>query len=133
MRRVIGNLVREVRSGAQTPSSAQSETLGLLDHHGPLSVSAMAQHRHVKHQSMRLVVAQLEQQHLVTRALDPTDARKQLIGLSAEGRAALGHSRLQRADWLARRLEESASSAQLKTLAAAIQILEKLLSDDQRT
>ncbi|WP_341962756.1 hypothetical protein [Pseudomonas sp. RC10] len=59
LRRVIGNLVREVRNGAHAPSSAQSETLGLLDRHGPTSISSMAAHRHVKHQSMRLVVAQL--------------------------------------------------------------------------
>lgn len=128
LRRVIGNLVREVRSGAQTPSSAQSQTLGLLDRHGPSSISAMAAHRHVKHQSMRLVVAQLEQQGLVTRAADPGDARKQLIALSAAGRAALAQDRLQRSDWLALRLAHS-SAAERQTLAGAVQILERLLTN----
>lgn len=130
LRRVIGNLVREVRSGAQTPSSAQSETLGLLDRHGPISISAMAERRHVKHQSMRLVVAQLEQQQLVTRAPDPSDARKQLIDLTLQGRAALEHNRHQRSDWLACRLKAT-TAAQMQTLEAAVRILEQLMASDE--
>lgn len=131
LRRVIGNLVREVRSGAQTPSSAQSETLGLLDRHGPLSISAMAGYRHVKHQSMRLVVAQLEQHQQVTRGPDPADARKQLIQLTGQGREALEQSRHQRSDWLAVQLKEKTTAAQLQTLGEAVKILEQLMTADQ--
>lgn len=128
LRSVVGNLVREVRSGSDTPSSAQSETLGLLDRHGPASISALAAHRHVKHQSMRLVIAQLEQQQRVTRGPDPSDARKQLFELTHAGRAALEHSRLQRSDWLARQLKEKATASQLQTLEAAVRILEQLIA-----
>lgn len=131
LRRVIGSLVREVRSGAQTPSSAQSETLGLLDRDGPASISTMAAQRHVKHQSMRLVVAQLEQQALVTRSADPLDARKQVIELTDAGRQAQLQSRQQRSDWLGQRLRAKTSAAQLRTLSAAVEILEQLLAGDR--
>lgn len=130
LRRVVGNLVREVRSGSQTPSSAQAETLGLLDRDGPASISAMAAHRHVKHQSMRLVIAQLEQQHLVARRPDPSDARKQLFELTHLGRATLEHSRHQRSDWLASQLREKTTRSQLQTLKAAVSILEQLIAPD---
>lgn len=130
LRRVIGNVVREVRSGSHTPSSAQSETLSLLDRHGPASISAIAAYRHVKHQSMRLVIAQLEQQQLVSRGPDPSDARKQLFELTHEGRAALEYSRHQRSDWLARQLKEQTTAAQLQTLEAAVRILEQLIAAD---
>lgn len=130
LRRVVGNLVREVRSGSHTPSSAQSETLGLLDRHGAASISAMAAHRHVKHQSMRLVIAQLERQHLVTRSPDPSDARKQLFELTYQGRAALEHSRHQRTDWLANQLKEKTTAFELRTLEAAVRILEQLIAAD---
>lgn len=133
LRRVIGNFVREVRSGAQTPSSAQSETLGLLDRNGSMSISAMAACRHVKHQSMRLVVAQLEQQQLVTRGQDPADARKQLIGLTPTGRETLGQSRQQRSDWLARQLTEKTTAAQLQTLEGALKILEQVIATGPRS
>lgn len=131
LRRVIGNLVREVRSAANTPSSAQAETLGLLDRLGPSSISAMAAQRHVKHQSMRLVVAQLELQQQVSRAPDPLDARKQLIQLTDQGRDTLQRSRQQRSDWLARQLKEKASAAQLHTLDEAVRILEQLITTNQ--
>lgn len=132
LRRLIGNLVRTVRSGSQTHSTAQSESLGLIDRDGPCSISAMAAHRNVKHQSMRLVVAQLEQQHLVTRTPDPADARKQLIALTEQGRKALDVSRRQRSNWLGRRLTEKTTAEERLTLEAAIRILEKLMAADNR-
>lgn len=131
LRRVIGNLVRKVRSEAHTPSSAQSETLGFIERNGPTSISEMAVHRHVKHQSMRLVVAQLEQQLLVTRAPDPGDGRKLLIALTPAGQAALEQGRLQRSDWLANQLRQKTTPAQLDTLAAALVILEQCVTDEQ--
>lgn len=127
LRQVVGHLVRKVRSEAQTPSNAQTETLGFIERHGPASISAMARHRHVKHQSMRLVIDQLETQQLISRAPDPSDGRKQLIGLTANGRAALQHSRDQRSHWLAKQLAGKTNAAELQTLRSAVAILERLL------
>ncbi|WP_213877112.1 MarR family winged helix-turn-helix transcriptional regulator [Pseudomonas sp. dw_358] len=130
LRQVVGNLVRKVRGEAQTPSSAQSETLGFIDRHGPASVSELAAHRQVKHQSMRLVVAQLETRQLVSRAADPNDGRKQLLALTPAGLELLLAEQRQRRDWLATRLAQQVSSAERQTLGAAVQILEKLLAAD---
>lgn len=124
--------MRKVRSEAQTPSSAQSEALGFIERNGPASVSEMAAHRHVKHQSMRLVIAQLEQQQLVARAPDPVDGRKQLITLTDAGHAALAQGRTLRSDWLASQLRQKATATQLDTLMAAVEILERLVTDDER-
>lgn len=131
LRSIIGNLVRKVRGEAQTPSSAQSETLGFIDRNGPASISEMAAWRHVRHQSMRLVIDQLEMQGLVDRAPDPADGRKQLITLTREGRCALESQRNQRSQWLADQLRQKTSAAELDTLGAAIQILERLVADDE--
>lgn len=132
LRSVIGNLVRKVRGEAQTPSSAQSETLGFIGRNGPASISKLAAFRHVKHQSMRLVVDQLEAQQLVSRAPDPDDGRKQLIALTDQGLATLESNRNQRSHWLASQLKEKTSGAERETLRAAAAILERLLAADDQ-
>ena len=91
----------------------------------------MAAQRHVKHQSMRLVVAQLERHRQGSRAPDPLDGRKQLIQWTDQGRDTLQRSRQQRSDWLARQLKEKASAAQLHTLDEAVRILEQLIKTNQ--
>lgn len=131
LRSIIGNLVRKVRGEAQTPSSAQSETLGFIDRNGPASISDMAAYRNVKHQSMRLVIDQMALQGLVDRAPDPADGRKQLITLTGAGRTALEQQRNQRSQWLAEQLKQKTTTAELDTLRAAVQILERLVADDE--
>ena len=131
LRSIIGNLVRKVRGDAQTPSSAQSETLGFIDRNGPASISDMAAYRNVKHQSMRLVIDQMALQGLVDRAPDPADGRKQLITLTGAGRTALEQQRNQRSQWLAEQLKQKTTAAELDTLRAAVQILERLVADDE--
>ncbi|KAF1029801.1 MAG: putative HTH-type transcriptional regulator [Pseudomonas sp.] len=128
LRKVVGDLVRKVRSEADTPSSAQSETLGFIDRQGSASISEIAAFRHVKHQSMRLVVEQLEAQQWVSRMPDPTDGRRQLIALTQSGSAALQASRNQRSQWLATQLQQKASADELQTLRNAIEILGRLLT-----
>lgn len=130
LRSIIGNLVRKVRGEARTPSSAQSETLGFIDRNGPASISEMAAYRHVKHQSMRLVIDQLESQGMVERAPDPADGRKQLIALTGQGRAAVEQQRHQRSQWLAEQLQQKTTRAELQTLREAMAILERLVTDD---
>ncbi|TWF52058.1 MarR family winged helix-turn-helix transcriptional regulator [Neorhizobium alkalisoli] len=126
LRDVIGRFVRNVRTGAGTPTSAQSETLGLLDRNGPLSVAGMAQTRNVKHQSMRLVVAQLEGDGLVERLADPQDRRSQLVSITPKGKEALSSSRGARVDWIATALESELTEEERQVLRQSIGILAKL-------
>lgn len=126
LRRVVGTFVRSIRREADTPTSSQSETLGLLDRRGAMSVASLAVERKVKHQSMRLVVEQLETAGLVTRLPNPEDGRSQLIALSDEGRAALARSRAARQREIASLIDERLSDAERQALRAAIAVIEKL-------
>ena len=125
LRRVIGSIVRLVRAEGETPRSAQSETLGLLDRIGPMSVAALADQRNVKHQSMRLVVAQLEVEGLVVRSADPEDRRAQRITLTEAGCAALFASRRTRSAVIAEMLE-ALPPEDRETLSASVSILMRL-------
>lgn len=130
LRRVTGSLVRLVRAQADSPSTAQSETLGLLDRDGPLSITALAGRRGVKHQSMRLVVAQMESAGLLRRKANPDDGRSFLFALTAAGSRAVAAGRLARADWMADALEQRLSAAERQAVARAVKALEKLVSAD---
>jgi DNA-binding MarR family transcriptional regulator len=126
LRQAIGDIVRVVRNDTDTPRTAQSETLGLLERVGAMSVAALAEQRKVKHQSMRLVVAQLEAHALVVRDYDPSDRRSQVVSLTDAGRTMLATSRMTRARTLGALVEERLSNADRTILHAAIPIIEKL-------
>lgn len=132
LRRVIGDLVRLVRDEAGTPSSAQSETLGLLGRDGAQSMARLAAARGVRHQSMRLVVAQMEAEGLVRRAPDPADARSQLVMITETGHSRLQEGRAARSQWIAARLAQL-SPQDRAALTAAVPALQALAEPPART
>jgi len=74
---------------------AQARVLALVDDLGPARVTALAAADDCSQPSMTAQVHHLEADGLVARTPDPGDARATLIGLTADGAAAL--SRLRRA------------------------------------
>ncbi|WP_309762869.1 MarR family winged helix-turn-helix transcriptional regulator [Agrobacterium pusense] len=111
---------------ADTPTTSQSETLALLDRNGPLSVAELAGLRNVRHQSMRLVVSQLEGNALVARLPNPADGRSQLLSITTQGQDQLSQSRDARTSKIASLIEERLSDQERQTLEAAIEIIERL-------
>ncbi|KRB57079.1 hypothetical protein ASE04_28695 [Rhizobium sp. Root708] len=126
LRRTLSKFVRGIRLQAETPTTSQSETLSLLERDGPLSVAQLASLRSVKHQSMRLVVGQLEVDGLVGKLPNPADGRSQLLSLTAKGREKLSRSREARASKIAALIEERLSDQDRQTLRAAIAVIERL-------
>jgi len=126
LRRAVGIFVRSIRTQSDTPTTSQSETLSILDRAGPLSVAELAAHRNVRHQSMRLVAASLEENGLVERLPNPADGRSQLISITAEGQAELSRSREARTQRIAALIGERLSDQERQALRAAIRILDRL-------
>ncbi|TDR81566.1 MarR family winged helix-turn-helix transcriptional regulator [Paludibacterium purpuratum] len=126
LRGAIGQFVRAVRSQAGTPTTAQGETLAYLERNGSVSIATIAENRGVKHQSMRLVIATLEEAGLVTRYPDPQDGRGVLIALTALGRAEIAEERARRSHWLANAMLHALSTDEMTSLRAAIPLLRKL-------
>jgi DNA-binding MarR family transcriptional regulator len=130
LRASVSLFVQTVRYDTDTPRSAKSDTLDLLDRDGPSNIADLAEIRKVKHQSMRLVTAQLEEEGLIERAPDGGDRRSVLFGLTAKGKAWLDAERGKRtariADMIAARLP-AAERAQLRVAAGLL----RRLAEDQ--
>ena len=126
LRQAVGDFVRAVRGEVALPTSARSETLGLLDRGGAMSVAALAQLRHVKHQSMRLVVAQLETEGLVGRSADVGDRRSRLVTLTEAGRRARAGGRAARAEAIGQIMQDRLSADDRAVLDAAVQVLNRM-------
>jgi DNA-binding MarR family transcriptional regulator len=127
LRAAVGAFVRKTREGASTPSSAQSETLSLLERKGPLSAAALARLRGVTHQSMRVTAGELVEQGLVADTPDPEDGRSKLYQLNAEGQRTLHALRQARARWLTENWVSTLTQAERQTIQDAIELLNRIV------
>jgi DNA-binding MarR family transcriptional regulator len=75
---------------------------------------------------MAATVAVLEERGLVGRRPDPDDGRKQLVSVSADGRAYLADRRRAGEEWMARALRDRFTEQELRTVLAALPLLERL-------
>ena len=128
LRSLIRTFVREVRKATATLRNSQQETLELLETCGPQSIAELARARGVKHQSMRLVVAELEEQQLTGRRKDPADSRALLICLTDTGHRQLISARAVRSAWIAREINDKLDAASQEDLRNGLDALRKLLS-----
>jgi len=134
LRRAIGDSVRAIRRSETTPEG-QIEALGFLARDGAHSIAALARRRRVRHQTMRVTVADLEAQGLVERAPDPSDARGVLVSLTDAGRAVIAESRTRRSARVLAAAEAVLTLEDRAVLARTAGVLERLsaalLVDDQ--
>ncbi|MFS2017638.1 MarR family winged helix-turn-helix transcriptional regulator [Massilia sp. CT11-108] len=126
LRSAVSAFVRSVRYDTDTPRSAGSDTLELLDRGGPANIAALAQVRNVKHQSMRLVTAQLEEDGLIERTPDPQDGRSVLFAVTAQGRERLRALRAARAAHIADIIAERLTPGECAELRAAVRLIGRL-------
>ena len=112
-----------VASGLSLPESA---TLGRLDRSGDATAADLARAEQISPQSMGATLAGLEQRGLVQRRPDPRDGRRVLLSISAAGRAAMQDKRSARAEQFAAALGETFTQDELRTLATAAPLLQRL-------
>lgn len=131
VRAVVGPLRRRIRavSGTDDISLTKATVLArLIDHEG-LTVSDLAAAEGMRHQSMATIVARLEELGLVERRRDPSDGRRQLMALTADGRRRAEADRQARGEWLAEQLAGKCTEDERQTVIAAMAILERILHD----
>lgn len=126
LRGAVGRFVRSIRSGSDTATTAQTEVMAQLAREGPATVTALAQLRGVKHQSMRLVVARLVEQGVLELQANPQDGRSQLVALTSHGRTEIDRAQAARAGYLAELLTTRLNADERRVLGQAIGLLDRL-------
>ncbi|MCV7281351.1 MarR family transcriptional regulator [Mycolicibacterium flavescens] len=107
---------------------AQARLLSTIEDQGPTRISDLAALDHCSQPTMTTQVRRLEDAGMVTRRVDPDDARAVLIEITAEGVDTLRQVRIDRGaaiDPYLDRLDDQDRD----TLAEAVRVLRRLLED----
>ncbi|MEZ0367220.1 MarR family winged helix-turn-helix transcriptional regulator [Mycobacterium sp. pUA109] len=100
--------------------------LARLDRGGPATAADLARIEQISPQAVRVTLAALESRGLVRREDDPDDGRRQVMSLTPSGVDYVRHARAARAQRFAKVLAEEFTAAELRTLAAAAPLIERL-------
>lgn len=117
--------IRTKRAGhLLTPSQLQA--LAHLDREGPMSARSLAAFEQVAPQSIARTVSMLEESGMVSRTVDPLDARASIISVTALGLQTLADDRSRRSEWLSAALAAECTDAERELLFIAGRLLRRL-------
>lgn len=123
----LARRLRQQAGTGHTPS--QLSALATIDHHGPLTLGALAEHERVAPPSITKVLAKLEADGLVERATDADDRRVQRVSTTKAGRDLIAETRRRKTTWLTARIRELPADEQAR-LVAALDVLDHLSVQD---
>ena len=119
-------LVRAVRRELELP--AGTRIISLLDEHGPLGITQLADLDRCSQPTMSAAVAQLVESGLVTKKPNPDDARGTVVTLSDSGRAELARVRRLHGERVAA-LVDAHPDLTTQDLATAVAVLRGVLQE----
>jgi DNA-binding MarR family transcriptional regulator len=106
-----------------TPS--QGSALAAIEHHGKLTLGALAEHEGVAPPSITKVIGVLEDEQLVVRTPDANDRRVTYVEATKKGAELLAELRRRKTAWLAGRIRDLTADQRTR-LAEALDVLEEL-------
>ena len=117
-------LVRAVRRELELP--AGTRVISLLDEHGPLGITQLADLDRSSQPTMSGAVAQLVERGWATKEPNPADARASVVTLTDAGRAELARVRRRNGDHIAA-IVAADPTITTEDLATAVAVLAKIL------
>jgi DNA-binding MarR family transcriptional regulator len=125
----VARLNRLASQRARIPlPSAQGRLLSTIEDQGAARISDLATLDHCSQPTMTMQVRRLEDAGLVSRTVDPDDARAVLIRITPEGVDMLRRVRVDRGAAIDPYLERL-NDADRQTLDDAVRVMRKLLED----
>lgn len=124
----VGMLLRRLRQVRPDDdlSLPESSALARLDRTGPATPGALAKVEQISPQSMGTTLAALEARGLVERHPDPADGRRVVLSVTDAGLKLLRNKRGARTEQLAKALSAGFTQDELRQLAVAAPLLERL-------
>jgi DNA-binding MarR family transcriptional regulator len=107
---------------------AQARLLSAIEDQGAARISGLAALDHCSQPTMTMQVRRLEDAGLVSRTIDPDDARAVLIRITPKGSRTLRQVRVDRGTTIDPYLERL-DAADRQTLADSVRVLHRLLED----
>ncbi|WP_196319683.1 MarR family winged helix-turn-helix transcriptional regulator [Burkholderia cepacia] len=123
----VGQLIRRLRSEVESEGFGMSQTSALarLEQQGPMTTADLARAEAMKPQSMKAILASLEEEGLVEREPHPTDGRQILFMLTAAGLDARRKRSAAKHKWLGAAIQKL-DPEDIDTLAAAIPLIRRI-------
>jgi DNA-binding MarR family transcriptional regulator len=127
MTRLRARLRSESRDAMTDLSISQLTVLARIAAEGPITASAIAVAEHLRPPSIAEILPGLKAAGLVVTGPDPKDGRKVLIEATAAARRLLDAVMASREAWLARAITAAVTPDEARTLAEAIQLVNRLI------
>lgn len=123
--RAVLRLARRLRHAAGDSELTEGALalLASLHREGAASAVDLARHEGLQPQSLSRLLARLDADGLIVRAIDAADRRRQVIEATPRGVGALRRSMKLRRDWLAGTMAERLDATERKTLLAAAALM----------
>lgn len=131
LRPAVTRLARNLRrlaSDDKLPSHSERSVLVLLEQHGSLLSSELAQMEKMTPQSMGQILKQLAALDLIDKTPDEHDKRKVYVSLSAVGKKMIQKVRKDRDEWMSKAIAAVCNKKEQEILMKAIEPLQKLIA-----
>jgi DNA-binding MarR family transcriptional regulator len=125
LRLALGLLVRRLRIEHRL-SLSHVAVLARLDREGTHSIGSLAAAERMRPQSMAQTIRDMESDGLIERRADPTDGRRSLVDMTAEGRGMLEGDRRRRQGWLTEALARELNAQERADLMKAVELMRRL-------
>jgi len=128
LRSTVTRLTRQLRKQniSSAFSNAELLTMGLLDQHGSMLPSALADLERISAQAISQIINRLVEAGVVDRTSDESDKRKVLITLTQAGKTHLDENRRIKEEWLVKAMDNLFSTEELALIEAFLPLLQRL-------
>lgn len=128
LRSTVTRLTRQLRKQniSSAFSNAELLTMGLLDQHGSMLPSALADLERISAQAISQIINRLVEAGVVDRTSDESDKRKVLITLTQAGKTHLDENRRIKEEWLIKAMDNLFSTEELALIEAFLPLLQRL-------